>query len=667
MQKKSKLGFPYPYLIKSEEWEYICFAKEKEIKSKYWEMRYIENINEMYKKIKENPTEIFPEYNEIKLIEEDQIIVKDFEEENSILTVPKLDKMNETYPPTSDINGNYIYKKNPIIMGGKYEGRYKLLTIGVPVSNQIDTIERCMKGIMPILQTISSELIVVDTGSTDGTVEITKKYGAKVIQFPWCDNMSAARNQAVYAAEGLWYMSIDDDEWFEDVTGILDFFQSGEYKNYNAAAYLQRNYMYENDIEYNDFITTRIAKITPTLHFEGRIHDALWIIEKKEKLLDVAAHHKGFAYMNDFERAVKKSVRNLRILQRDLEEYPFDMRYSYQFANEYGVMSMWRESFAYYIRGMVIMKEIYEDYKLSRDYKVHMIRALLQLSIGQSDDFFYYTKELVKDISFSVIDALMIYYLIIQMDDKLRRPLQDIFGASKVYEQLKKEYEKDKEACIVQSVFPSDNPVEVKYRSTEYARCMIKANIKVGNEEECLRHLQNLELKLLPLEKRSEILSIVFSSKFERLTAEIVKKYLKGKKEQEYVNLLDFALRYGNNGRVFFKVYPEDILEYVVKEIWKRYGQKFLDIVEKWEVPYDKKEYRIIEILKGKKEKIRKRDIIIQEKEELKKQLRENILILIKADKIEEAKQILREYLQIYTEDIEMKQLFSQLEEKGNV
>ena len=205
-----------------------------------------------YKKIKENPTEIFPEYNEIKLIEEDQIIVKDFEEENSILTVPKLDKMNETYPPTSDINGNYIYKKNPIIMGGKYEGRYKLLTIGVPVSNQIDTIERCMKGIMPILQTISSELIVVDTGSTDGTVEITKKYGAKVIQFPWCDNMSAARNQAVYAAEGLWYMSIDDDEWFEDVTGILDFFQSGEYKNYNAAAYLQRNYMYENDIEYNE-------------------------------------------------------------------------------------------------------------------------------------------------------------------------------------------------------------------------------------------------------------------------------------------------------------------------------------------------------------------------------------------------------------------------------
>ena len=161
MQKKSKLSFPYPYLIKSEEWEYICFAKEKEIKSKYWEMRYIENINEMYKKIKENPTEIFPEYNEIKLIEEDQIIVKDFEEENSILTVPKLDKINETYPPTSDINGNYIYKKNPIIMGGKYEGRYKLLTIGVPVSNQIDTIERCMKGIMPILQTISSELIEI--------------------------------------------------------------------------------------------------------------------------------------------------------------------------------------------------------------------------------------------------------------------------------------------------------------------------------------------------------------------------------------------------------------------------------------------------------------------------------------------------------------------------
>ena len=46
------------------------------------------------------------------------------------------------------------------------------------VSNQIDTIERCLSHIQPLLDQLPSELLVINTGSTDGTIEICKKYGA---------------------------------------------------------------------------------------------------------------------------------------------------------------------------------------------------------------------------------------------------------------------------------------------------------------------------------------------------------------------------------------------------------------------------------------------------------------------------------------------------------
>lgn len=57
------------------------------------------------------------------------------------------------------------------------------------------------------------EIVFVDTGSTDKTIEIAKEYTDKIFHFEWCDDFAAARNFAIQNATADWLQSIDCDHW----------------------------------------------------------------------------------------------------------------------------------------------------------------------------------------------------------------------------------------------------------------------------------------------------------------------------------------------------------------------------------------------------------------------------------------------------------------------
>ena len=113
-------------------------------------------------------------------------------------------------------------------MGSNYKNKKekKILTISLLVSNRKDTIRKCMESIKPLLEALPSELIAVDTGCTDGSIEIVKEYADLIVNFPWCHDFAAARNAGLEKAQGEWFLYLDDDEWFEDVTEIIQFFKS---------------------------------------------------------------------------------------------------------------------------------------------------------------------------------------------------------------------------------------------------------------------------------------------------------------------------------------------------------------------------------------------------------------------------------------------------------
>ena len=61
---------------------------------------------------------------------------------------------------------------------------------------------------------IMCEQIVVDTGSSDRTVEIAREMGAKIFSFPWINDFAAAKNFAIDQAKGDWIAFLDADESF---------------------------------------------------------------------------------------------------------------------------------------------------------------------------------------------------------------------------------------------------------------------------------------------------------------------------------------------------------------------------------------------------------------------------------------------------------------------
>ena len=69
-----------------------------------------------------------------------------------------------------------------------------------------------LPGCLAAMRNAVDEIVVVDTGSTDDTPRIAQSHGARVFDFLWCDDFSAARNFAILQANGDCAITVDADE-----------------------------------------------------------------------------------------------------------------------------------------------------------------------------------------------------------------------------------------------------------------------------------------------------------------------------------------------------------------------------------------------------------------------------------------------------------------------
>lgn len=217
------------------------------------------------------------------------------------------------------------------------------LSISLLASSRTGALERCLESLKPLLQKLPSELIVVFTGKDERVREIAARYTDYIIPFAWCNDFSKARNAGLKVARGEWFLYIDDDEWFEDVTEICRFFLSGEYRNYTEACYIVRNYTDWSGTKYWDFPAVRMVKRTPGLLFQNPIHEELNVREPVLKHLNAYVHHYGYA-RDRSGNADKKSNRNIPLLLEDIKNNPQYLKNYIQLVKEYYTDSLWEEA-----------------------------------------------------------------------------------------------------------------------------------------------------------------------------------------------------------------------------------------------------------------------------------------------------------------------------------
>lgn len=186
------------------------------------------------------------------------------------------------------------------------------------VKDEEDCISDCLKSVRDIVD----ELIIVDTGSTDRSIDICKSFGCRVVRYTWDNHFAKARNFGLSKATGDWIMWLDADEILDNTNlGLLK--EALKTKEYDIYSLKLINYYGSEVSESNYSVMTqvRLFRNGMGLTFKNKIHETLNLQEKLKSdrlgMLDVKIYH--FGYLDHVVQKKQKSSRNTKILEEDLK------------------------------------------------------------------------------------------------------------------------------------------------------------------------------------------------------------------------------------------------------------------------------------------------------------------------------------------------------------
>jgi len=222
------------------------------------------------------------------------------------------------------------------------------------------------------VKSLVDEMVIVDTGSTDNTVDIARSFGARIYHYEWRDDFAAARNESLKRCKGDWALILDADE-------AIDQLDHEKIKNAciqpfaDAYELTNRNYMYTSTVRSHDIGTVpnnpdelnnhdkpaysegqnlpfyadlagsiRLARMFEGLAFSERIHETLGkslaSYGKSIKPLDAVIHHYGTLLKERFEH---KAQYYLMLAQREVDENPTDVMVQFNLLQQALVAKRW--------------------------------------------------------------------------------------------------------------------------------------------------------------------------------------------------------------------------------------------------------------------------------------------------------------------------------------
>ena len=233
-------------------------------------------------------------------------------------------------------------------------GRISLCMI---VKDEENYLLKCLRSVKPVVD----EMIVVDTGSMDRTKDIATALGAKVFEFPWENDFSAARNFSISQAKGDWILALDADEVISplDHASLLALTKEGSPKA--GYTFVTRNYVNTlnlaewtaNDGTYEEeagsgWIPSDKVRLFPRdrrIHFENPVHEFVEPSMERNgipiKKCSIPVHHYG--KLN--EKKEKRKWEDYYLLgKKKLEKSGGDIRSIRELAVQANVLKRYEEA-----------------------------------------------------------------------------------------------------------------------------------------------------------------------------------------------------------------------------------------------------------------------------------------------------------------------------------
>lgn len=224
---------------------------------------------------------------------------------------------------------------------------FRCLSLCMIVKDEEGCIGKCLNSIKQVVD----EIIIVDTGSSDRTVEICKSFGAQVYEFTWNESFSDARNFGLERATGDWILWLDADEELDssNVYKLRDILYSDE----DILSIHLVNYygeLAEQDKTF-EIAHTRLFRNHKGFKFKNKIHEMLNVEDVLTipqdgliiKTVPIKVHHYG--YMEAISENKKKFERNLTMLEKELKEKDHSPWIHYHIASEYYRVKKFKKAF----------------------------------------------------------------------------------------------------------------------------------------------------------------------------------------------------------------------------------------------------------------------------------------------------------------------------------
>lgn len=281
------------------------------------------------------------------------------------------------------------------------------ISICMIVKNESETLDRCLTHARPFVD----EIVIVDTGSTDGTQEIAKKYADVYDEIEWPNSFSDARNYSLGLVTSDYVMILDGDEYIPEASDwdkIRELIQSDDVASIRVRV---RNLLRDDQlIAADQIIQDRIFRNHPLIRYDGAVHNQIesGIVAYVEQyggqrlFTDAEIIHTGYALTN--EQMKRKYAPRIKLLESEYYDAKTDQYrayYGYQLGValfileeydrahavfgelNYGVMSRNNAFYSHVLAGQISLK--------MSDPERALIHCNAMLSITREEPVAFYT------------------------------------------------------------------------------------------------------------------------------------------------------------------------------------------------------------------------------------------------------------------------------------